>query len=48
MKGITKIRTAPGEALVEMVSDRGSTPLASTRRLGQNRCRAEKPSIYAA
>jgi len=32
MKGITKTRAAPGEALVEMVSDRGSTPLASTKK----------------
>jgi hypothetical protein len=30
MKGINKVRAAPGETLVDMVSDRGSTPLAST------------------
>jgi len=31
MKGTDKVRAAPGEVLLEMVSDRGSTPLASTK-----------------
>jgi len=35
MKGIDKTRAAPGEALVDVVSDRGSTPLASTKSINR-------------
>jgi hypothetical protein len=31
-RGILLTLTAPGDALVDMISDRGSTPLASTKK----------------